>query len=81
MPNIFVTLDCEMNNLSDWSIFGDWIGKQVRPDWDLSWGPMPLICGMPEYLSFAAKKALTAAAANYGCPMSVSYTHLRAHET
>lgn len=69
MPNIFVTLDCAMNDLSDWSIFGDWIGKQVRPDWDLSWGPMPLICGMPEYLSFAAKKALTAAAANYGCPM------------
>lgn len=69
MPNILVTLDCAMSDLSDWSIFGDWIGKQVRPDWDLAWGPMPLICGMPEHLSFAAKKALTAAAANYGCPM------------
>ena len=58
-----------MNELADWSILGDWIGKQVRPDWDLAWGPMPLILGMPKHVSFAAKKALTAAAANYGCPM------------
>ena len=69
MPNILVHIKCEMNELADWSILGDWIGKQVRPDWGLAWGPMPLILGMPEHVSFAAKKALTAAAANYGCPM------------
>jgi predicted aconitase with swiveling domain len=69
MPNILVNISCELNDLSDWSILGDWIGKQVRPDWDLSWGPMPFIRGMPEHVSFASKKALTAAAANYGCPM------------
>ena len=45
-----------MNELADWSILGDWIGKQVRPDWGLAWGPMPLILGMPEHVSFAAKK-------------------------
>ena len=69
IPNILVNITCEMNELADWSILGDWIGKQVRPDWDLSWGPMPFIRGMPNTVSFASKKALTAAAANYGCPM------------
>ena len=69
MPNILVNISCELNDLADWSILGDWIGKQVSPDWDLSWGPMPFIRGMPEHISFASKKALTAAAANYGCPM------------
>ena len=69
MPNLLVKVTCELENLSDWSILGDWIGKQVRPDWDLSWGPMPFIQGLPDHVSFASKKALTAAAANYGCPM------------
>ena len=69
MPNILVNIASELKYLADWSILGDWIGKQVRPDWDLSWGPMPFIRGMPEHVSFASKKALTAAAANYGCPM------------
>ena len=69
MPNILVNIACELTELADWSILGDWIGKQVRPDWDLSWGPMPFIRGMPKHVSFASKKALTAAAANYGCPM------------
>ena len=69
MPNILVNISCELTELSDWSILGDWIGKQVRPDWNLAWGPMPFIRGLPEYVSFASKKALTAAAANYGCPM------------
>ena len=69
VPNILVNISCELSELADWSILGDWIGKQVRPDWDLSWGPMPFIRGMPEHISFASKKALTAAAANYGCPM------------
>ena len=69
MPNILVNIACELTELADWSILGDWIGKQVRPDWDLSWGPMPFIRGMPKHISFASKKALTAAAANYGCPM------------
>ena len=68
-PNLKVHLDCEMNHLSDWSVLGDWIGKQVRPDWDMPYGPMPYITGMPSYMSFASKKALTAAAANYGCAM------------
>ena len=69
VPNITVDVECELSSLADWSILGDWIGKQVRPDWDLSWGPMPFIRGMLEHVSFASKKALTAAAANYGCPM------------
>jgi len=69
VPNIVVDVECELTDLADWSILGDWIGKQVRPDWNLPYGPMPFIKGLPEYVSFASKKALTAAAANYGCPM------------
>ena len=68
-PNLRVHVDCEMNHLADWSVLGDWIGKQVRPDWDMPYGPMPYITGLPAHMSFASKKALTAAAANYGCAM------------
>ena len=69
IPNIVVDVECELTTLSDWSILGDWIGKQVRPGWNVPYGPMPFVRGLPKYLSFASKKALTAAAANYGCPM------------
>ena len=69
VPNIVVDVDCELLTLSDWSVLGDWIGKQVRPDWKIPYGPMPFIRGLPSHISFASKKALTAAAANYGCPM------------
>jgi len=75
IPNIIVDIDCQMVTLSDWSILGDWIGKQVKPEWDLPWGPMPLITGLPKDLSFARKKALTAAAANYGIPMLWAVGH------
>lgn len=68
-PNIHVRVECDLDTLSDWSILGDWIGKQVRPDWNVPWGPMPFIQGLPSRASFARKKALTAAAANYGTPM------------
>ena len=68
VPNILVKVDCEMPDSTDWSVLGDWIGKQAKPDWDLPWGPMPHITGLPE-ASFEMRKALSAAAANYGCPM------------
>nr|MBC8518060.1 DUF521 domain-containing protein [Euryarchaeota archaeon] len=69
LPNILVNVEAEMSNLADWSVLGDWIGKQVQSDWDLPWGPMPYITGLPTWASFEMKKALAAAAANYGCPM------------
>ena len=69
VPNIRVHVDCELQNLADWSVLGDWIGKQVRPDWATPYGPMPYLTGLPDRMSFASKKALTAAAANYGCAM------------
>ena len=69
VPNILVHVDCKLTHLADWSILGDWIGKQVRPEWSTPYGPMPFITGLPDYISFASKKALTAAAANYGCAM------------
>ena len=69
VPNILVHVDCKLDHLADWSVLGDWIGKQVRPEWATPFGPMPFITGLPDYMSFASKKALTAAAANYGCAM------------
>ena len=68
-PNILVNVETKMTDLADWSILGDWIGKQVQSDWATPWGPMPYIKGLPEWASFEMKKALAAAAANYGCPM------------
>tara|TARA_B100000614_G_scaffold69031_1_gene61304 strand:- start:60901 stop:62646 length:1746 start_codon:yes stop_codon:yes gene_type:complete len=68
VPNILVHVDCAMEDMTDWSILGDWIGKQIQPEWKLPWGPMPRIMGLPN-ATFDMKKALTAAAANYGCPM------------
>ena len=69
VPNMRGHVACEMQHLSDWSVLGDWIGKQVRPDWSMPFGPMPYLTGLPAHMSFASKKALTAAAANYGCAM------------
>ncbi len=69
VPNIQVNVDCELEHISDWSILGDWIGKQIDSGWILPWGMMPYITGLPLKASFEQKKALTAAAANYGCPM------------
>jgi hypothetical protein len=69
VPNIHVEVECTLEHIADWSVLGDWIGKQIQPDWELPWGMMPHITGLPNYISFDQKKALTAAAANYGCPM------------
>jgi len=69
MPNMLVHVEAKLSDLSDWSVLGDWIGKQVRPEWDMPFGPMPLVTGLPSFISFASKKALTAAAANYGCAL------------
>ena len=68
VPNILVNVECEMDDPTDWSILGDWIGKKLLPEWEIPWGPMPRITGLPRG-TFEMRKALTASAANYGCPM------------
>ena len=68
LPNLKINVECELNEPVDYSILGDWIGKQIKPKWNLEYGPIPHIYGIKK-LSFEAKKALTAAAANYGCPL------------
>ena len=68
-PNIRVVVECPLETLSDYSILGDWIGKNAKPEWNLPFGPMPYISGLDPFISFARKKALTASAANYGSPM------------
>ena len=69
VPNMHVRIECDLNNSTDFSILGDWIGSQLKPQWDMPYGPMPVISGLPSELSFEMRKALTAAAANFGCPM------------
>ena len=65
VPNIKVNVLCELNEPVDYSILGDWIGKQIDPKWKLDFGPIPHIYGIGKF-DFESKKALTAASANYG---------------
>ena len=69
VPNILVRVECELPEASDWSVLGDWIGSQVSSEWELPFGPMPYIEGLAVDATFEQRKALTAAAANHGCPM------------
>ena len=65
IPNMKINVLCELNEPVDYSILGDWIGKQIDPKWKLEFGPIPHIHGIKEF-DFESKKALTAASANYG---------------
>ena len=68
-PNLEVMVTCSLTDPTDFSILGDWIGSQRRPEWRMPLGPIPLICGLPADLTHEQRKALTAAAANYGCAL------------
>ena len=68
IPNLKVAVDCELKEPVDYSILGDWIGKQMKPQWEMKYGPIPQIFGV-QNLDRECRKALAAAAANYGCPM------------
>ena len=68
IPNLKVSVDCELKEPVDYSILGDWIGKQMKPQWEMKYGPIPQIFGV-QNLDRECRKALAAAAANYGCPM------------
>jgi len=68
-PNLEVFVSASMMDPTDFSILGDWIGKQRQPDWRTPYGPIPLIKGLSGDLDHDQRKALTAAAANYGSPM------------
>ncbi len=68
-PNLAVRVTAEMKDAADYSILGDWIGKQRKSHWRMVYGPIPLISGLPEEITHEQKKALAAAAANYGSPL------------
>jgi len=68
-PNLEVVVTAVLHTPSDFSILGDWIGMQRKPSWKMPYGLIPVIKGLPENLDHEQKKALTAAAANYGCPL------------
>jgi predicted aconitase/predicted aconitase with swiveling domain len=70
LPNLEVIVSCELDDPTDFSILGDWIGKQRDPNWRFPYGPIPHIKGLPaDQLNHEQRKALTAAAANYGSPL------------
>ncbi|MFL7839481.1 MAG: aconitase X [Candidatus Promineifilaceae bacterium] len=68
-PNLDVTVSATLDDPTDFSILGDWIGKQRKNYWRMPYGPIPLIKGLKETPDHEQKKALSAAAANYGCPL------------
>jgi predicted aconitase/predicted aconitase with swiveling domain len=68
-PNLAVSVTVTLDDPTDFSILGDWIGKQRQPDWRMPFGPIPAITGLPAQLTHEQRKALSAAAANYGCPL------------
>lgn len=68
-PNLEVNVTVELNDPTDFSILGDWIGRQRTSSWKTPYGPIPRIKGLPTNMNHEQKKALTAAAANYGCPL------------
>lgn len=68
-PNLHVTVTAALDDPADFSILGDWIGKQLDPAWSLPFGPIPLVEGLPQDMNHEQKKALAAAAANYGCAL------------
>ena len=68
-PNLLVQVTTVLHDPTDYSILGDWIGKQRQHGWDMPYGPIPAITGLPAELTHEEKKALSAAAANYGCPL------------
>ena len=68
-PNLEVRVTCDLDEPTDFSILGDWIGMNRPPAWKMPFGPIPLIKGLPADLSHEQRKALTAAAANYGSPL------------
>lgn len=68
-PNLLVEVTTPLDDPTDFSVLGDWIGKQRRPEWRLPYGPIPAIVGLPDKMSHEQRKALSAAAANYGCPL------------
>ncbi|MCP4421502.1 MAG: DUF521 domain-containing protein, partial [Chloroflexi bacterium] len=68
-PNLEVIVTMPLADPADFSVLGDWIGKQRQPHWQMPYGPIPLIFGLPTELTHEQKKALTAASANYGSPL------------
>ena len=68
-PNLTVRVSAQLSDPTDFSILGDWIGKQRRSTWRMPYGPIPAIAGLPAELTHDQRKALSAAAANYGCPL------------
>lgn len=68
-PNLEVIVTAELSDPTDFSILGDWIGKQREARWKMPYGPIPVIKGLGEAITHEQKKALSAAAANYGCPL------------
>ena len=69
LPNLLVEVEVDLSDATDWSVLGDWVGTQRGPHWLMPFGPMPVIRTLNKEPTFEMRKALTAAAANHGCPM------------
>ena len=68
-PNVVVNVSAKIIDRVDYSMLADWIGRQIDSSWDLPWGIIPLIKGLPVETNFDRRKAMSAAAANFGCAL------------
>ena len=68
-PNVIVNVSAEISDRVDYSMLADWIGRQIESSWNLPWGIIPLITGLPLDTNFDRRKAMSAAAANFGCAL------------
>ena len=50
-PNLAVTVSAPLDDPTDLSILGDWIGKQRQRHWRMPYGPIPLLSGLPPDLT------------------------------
>jgi len=69
IPNVLVKVRANMNDRVDYSMFADWIGRQIESSWELPWGLIPQITGLSKEISFDCRKAMSASAANFGCAL------------
>ncbi len=61
--NLLVEVECELAEPVDFSVLGDWVGKQLSPGLTLPWGPVPHFRGVGT-ASQESRTALAEAAAH-----------------
>ena len=57
-PILIVNVTANMDDPTDFSILGDWVGMQRQPSWKTPLGPIPIIKGLPTDLEPRAAQSV-----------------------